>query len=105
MKSCCIFFLGLTVVSPTTFAAGFYGVGEVTHLSASPERDHFNRQLAAAGAEGLSRTAERSGNQWRLQGGYRFKGKDFEHVSGLGDSHKTGKMGTNLISAGFAYDF
>ncbi len=207
MKARFLVSLGLIAFSQVGFAAGFYGVGQVTRSQASLEKNYFNGQLAGAGATGLSSSTDGSGYQWRLQGGYRFnqylaveagyidfgqadykasyaggsaRGKlkaggadlvalaslpvnqdfsvfgkaglvfahvqsslaagapaglasdssnsnvvrpllgiganykltehldlraDFDHVSGLGDSHKTGKMDSNMVSLGFAYGF
>ena len=198
---------GLVALSPAAFAAGFYGVGQVTHSRTALDKDYFNGELAAGGATGLSSSDNGSGNQWRLQGGYRFNQylaleagyidfgqadykasyaggsargdlkaggvdvaalasfplndsfsvfdkagvvfahvksslsagapaslasndrtsnvvrpllgiganykltqnvdlrADFDHVSGLGESRKTGKMDANMISAGFVYNF
>jgi len=64
--------LALLALSPTAFADGFYGLGEVTHSSASLDSAHFDSALTANGATGLSSSDSGSGNQWRLQGGYRF---------------------------------
>lgn len=64
--------LALLALSPTAFADGFYGLGEVTHSSASLDSTHFDSSLTANGATGLSSSDSGSGNQWRLQGGYRF---------------------------------
>jgi len=207
MKSLFFISLGLIALSPAAFAAGFYGVGQATHSRTSLDNDYFNGELAAGGATSLSTSDNGSGNQWRLQGGYRlnqylaleagyidfgqadYKASytggsargdlkaggvdvaalasvplndsfsvfakagvvfahvksslsagapaslassdstsnvvrpllgiganykltqnvdlraDFDHVSGLGDSSKTGKMDANMISVGFAYTF
>jgi OOP family OmpA-OmpF porin len=64
--------LALLALSTTAFADGFYGVGEVTHSSASLDRTHFDSALTANGATGLASSDSGNGNQWRLQGGYRF---------------------------------
>jgi OOP family OmpA-OmpF porin len=64
--------LALIALTSTAFADGFYGVGEVTHSSASLDHNHFDNALTANGATGLSSSDSGSGNQWRLQGGYRF---------------------------------
>src|SRR5512139_1561903 len=64
--------LALLALSPTAFADGFYGVGEVTHSSASLDRAHFDSALTANGATGLSSSDSGNDNHWRLQGGYRF---------------------------------
>jgi OOP family OmpA-OmpF porin len=59
-------------LASTAFADGFYGVGEVTRSSTSLDKNHFNNDLSANGASGLSSSTNDTGNQWRLQGGYRF---------------------------------
>jgi OOP family OmpA-OmpF porin len=64
--------LALFALTSTAFAEGFYGVGEVTHSSVSLDRTHFDTTLTTHGATGLSSSDSGSGNQWRLQGGYRF---------------------------------
>lgn len=64
--------LALLALSPTAFAEGFYGVGEVTHVDASLDHAHFDSALTASGATGLSSSDSGSNNKWRLQGGYRF---------------------------------
>jgi len=64
--------LALCVLTPTAFAEGFYGVGEVTHSSASLDRSYFDSTLTTNGATGLASSDSGSSNQWRLQGGYRF---------------------------------
>ena len=64
--------LALFALTPTAFADGFYGVGEVTHSSASLDRGYFDNALTANGAVGLSSSDKGSSNKWRLQGGYRF---------------------------------
>lgn len=62
----------LTVCSSAAFADGPYIVGEVTHSSLSLDKAGFNADLAAAGATGISSSTDGSGNQWRLQAGYKF---------------------------------
>jgi OOP family OmpA-OmpF porin len=64
--------LALLALSTTAFADGFYGVGEVTHSSASLDRAHFDSALTTNGAASLSSSDSGSSNKWRLQGGYRF---------------------------------
>jgi len=64
--------LALCAVVSSAFADGFYGVGEVTHSMNSLDRGHFDSALTANGATALSSSDKGSGNQWRLQGGYRF---------------------------------
>lgn len=64
--------LALLAFSTTTFADGFYGVGEVTHSKLSLDHAHFDSALTANGATGLSASDSGSDNKWRLQGGYRF---------------------------------
>lgn len=44
----------------------------MTHSSNSLNRGNFDGELAANGATGLSSRDQGQGNQWRLQGGYRF---------------------------------
>jgi len=64
--------LALFVLASTASAAGFYGVGEVTHSKLSLDHTHFDGALTANGATGLSSSDSGSDNKWRLQGGYRF---------------------------------
>lgn len=64
--------LALFALTSTAFADGFYGVGEVTHSSVSLDRNHFDTALTTNTAAALSSSDSGSGNQWRLQGGYRF---------------------------------
>lgn len=64
--------LALFVLASTASAEGFYVLGEVTHSSDSLDKNYFNNVLGANGATGLSSSDSGSGNQWRLQGGYRF---------------------------------
>ena len=64
--------LAFILVSATASADGFYALGEVTHSNNSLNRDAFNNELSASGATGLTSSDKGSGNQWRLQGGYRF---------------------------------
>ena len=64
--------LALFALTTTAFADGFYGLGEVTHSSSSLDQSHFDTALTASGATGLSSSDSGSGEQWRLQGGYRF---------------------------------
>lgn len=64
--------LALFALTTTAFADGFYGLGEVTHSSSSLDQSHFDTALTANGATGLSSSDSGSGEQWRLQGGYRF---------------------------------
>lgn len=63
---------GLALLTSAAFADGFYGVGQVTHSSNSLSKNYFNSELTDRGATGLSSSESASGNQWRLQGGYRF---------------------------------
>ena len=62
----------LCLLASPAFAGTFYGVGEVSHSSDKLDRAHFDGALTTAGAAGLSSSDSGSGNQWRLQGGYRF---------------------------------
>ena len=64
--------LALCVFTTTASADGFYGVAAVSHSSDSLDRSHFDSALTANGATGVSSSDKGSGNQWRLQGGYRF---------------------------------
>lgn len=64
--------LALLALTPTAFAGGFYGVGEVTHSNLSLDHGYFDDALIGAGASGLSSSDKGSTNKWRLQGGYRF---------------------------------
>lgn len=64
--------LALFALTTTASAEGFYGVGEVTHSNLSLDRNHFDTALTSNGAASLSSSDSGSGNQWRLQGGYRF---------------------------------
>ena len=64
--------LALILVTAAASAEGFYGVGEVTHSNNSLNNSTFDKELTAKGATGLSSNDKGSGNQWRLQGGYRF---------------------------------
>ncbi len=64
--------LALFALASSAFADGFYGLGEVTHSQTSLDKNYFNDALTAHGATGLSSSDSGSGNQWRLQGGYRF---------------------------------
>jgi OmpA-OmpF porin, OOP family len=64
-------FLFLIVSSPV-LADGPYVLGEVTHSNLSLDKGTFNDDLAAAGATGLNSSDHGSGNQWRLQAGYKF---------------------------------
>jgi OOP family OmpA-OmpF porin len=64
--------IALFTLTAPAFADGFYGVGEVTRSSVSLDHKHFDSALTADGATGLSSSDKGSGNQWRLQGGYRF---------------------------------
>lgn len=70
----CLFAIptALCLLASPAFAGEFYGVGEVSHTSSNLDRAHFDSALTAAGATGLSSSDSGSGNQWRLQGGYRF---------------------------------
>jgi OOP family OmpA-OmpF porin len=60
------------VISSSAFADGPYVLGEVTHSNISLDKGTFNDDLTAAGATGLSSSENGSGNQWRLQAGYKF---------------------------------
>jgi OOP family OmpA-OmpF porin len=59
-------------ISTNALADGPYVVGEVTHSNLSLDKGTFNDDLTAAGATGLSSSDDGSGNQWRLQAGYKF---------------------------------
>jgi OOP family OmpA-OmpF porin len=52
--------------------AGPYVVAEVSHSQTSLGRGHFDEALTTAGATGIDSRDSGDGNQWRLQGGYRF---------------------------------
>jgi len=62
----------LVAVSSSVLADGPYILGEVTHSNLSLEKGTFNNDLTAAGATGLTSREDGSGNQWRLQAGYKF---------------------------------
>lgn len=62
----------LALATPTAFADGFYGLGQITHSSTSLDASHFDGSLTANGATGLSSSSAGNGTQWRLQGGYRI---------------------------------
>jgi OOP family OmpA-OmpF porin len=62
----------LVVISSSAFADGPYVLGEVTHSNLSLDKGTFNDDLTAAGATGLSSSDNGSGNQWRIQAGYKF---------------------------------
>ena len=64
--------LAFILVSAAASAEGFYALGEVTYSNNSLKRDSFDNELIANGATGLSSSDKGNGNQWRLQGGYRF---------------------------------
>lgn len=64
--------LAFFALTSTAFADGFYVLGEATHSSNSLDQNYFDDSLSANGATGLSSTDSGSGNQWRVQGGYRF---------------------------------
>lgn len=64
--------LALGLIAATASAEGFYGVGELTHSSNTLNRSTFDNELNANGASGLSSSDHGNGNQFRLQGGYRF---------------------------------
>ena len=66
--------LALLTLTSAAFADGFYGVGEVTHSIVSLDRSHFDNALGANGAAGVASSQNGNGNQWRVQGGYRFNG-------------------------------
>lgn len=64
--------LVFTGISSGALADGPYVVGEVTHSNLSLDTGTFDRDLSAAGATGLTSRDNGSGNQWRLQAGYKF---------------------------------
>jgi len=64
--------LAFLALASSAFADGFYGLGEVTHSSYSLDKNHFDEALITHGATGLGSSDSASGNQWRLQGGYRY---------------------------------
>lgn len=64
--------LALCVFATAASADGFYGLGAVSHSSDSLDHSHFDSALTANGATGVSSSDRGNGNQWRLQGGYRF---------------------------------
>ena len=62
----------LACVVTTAQADGPYIVGEVSHSNLSLDKGAFHKDLTAAGATGLSSKDDGSGNQWRIQAGYKF---------------------------------
>jgi OOP family OmpA-OmpF porin len=64
--------LALFFLAATASADGFYGLAEISHARASLDHSQFDGALTANSATGLASTDQGSGNQWRLQGGYRF---------------------------------
>jgi hypothetical protein len=62
----------LTFVATTAQADGPYIVGEVSYSNLSLDKGSFNKDLSAAGASGLTSKDDGSGNQWRIQAGYKF---------------------------------
>ncbi len=62
----------LAFVATTAQADGPYLVGEVSHSNLSLDKGTFNKDLTAAGATGLTSKDDGSGNQWRIQAGYKF---------------------------------
>lgn len=72
MKTYFLASIALLAFSASASAEGFYGLGEVSHSSASLDRAHFDGELSSNGATGLSSSDKGNSNQWRLQGGYRF---------------------------------
>ena len=61
-----------TAMADTPATTGFYVSGAITHSSTSLDRGHFDSTLSGAGATGLSSSDSGSGNQWRMQLGYRY---------------------------------
>lgn len=64
--------LAFLALAASASAEGFYGVGQITESRASLDRSHFDSELLAHGATGLSSQDTGNGTEWRLQGGYRF---------------------------------
>lgn len=64
--------LSLLLLASASHAEGFYVLGQVTHSRASFGSNAFDSALASEGAIGLSSHIDGTGNQWRLQAGYRF---------------------------------
>jgi len=64
--------LALIALTSAAFADGFYGVGEITRSNTALDKGYFDGALGNNGASGLSSHDSGNGNQWRLQGGYRF---------------------------------
>jgi len=72
MKHTLSFGLLLAAIATSALADGPYIVGEITHSNLSMDKHAFDQDLTAAGATGLSSSDDGSGNQWRLQAGYKF---------------------------------
>jgi opacity protein-like surface antigen len=71
LKITCTLFL-LAFVATTAQADGPYVVGEVSHSNLSLDKGTFNKDLTSAGATGLTSKDDGSGNEWRIQAGYKF---------------------------------
>src|ERR1035437_8178596 len=59
-------------ISGSALADGAYVLGQVTHSSLSLDNTDFDNALSVGGVTGLSSNNTGSGNQWRLQVGYKF---------------------------------
>jgi len=84
----------ITVVGTVpAYASDWYLVGEVSHSTVDLDSSALDKVLSDNGATSLNSSDSGSGNQWRLQAGYRFN-QNFALEAGYIDLGKNSYKGT-----------